>query len=85
MQTILIQILLIALLSIVIKDLIQLKRYKWWNIPIFLYATYCEYSAFYNLIGSLKEHFLIFLTGIILIQLGAIFFLLVKNFRYIER
>lgn len=82
---ILIQIFLIVLLSIIIKDLIKSKRYKWWNIPILLFVTYCECSHFYDLIGPLREHSLIFLTGIILIQLGAIFFLFVKNFKYIER
>jgi len=82
---ILCQVFLIILLSIIIKDLIKLKRYKWWCIPIFLYVTYCEYYGFYIYLGTpSKNTSIIFLTSIILLQLGATGFLLIKNCKNIE-
>jgi hypothetical protein len=74
------------MLCVIIKDLIKSERYSWWTIPVFLYIVYVEYTGFYNLLGNpIGNHFIIFLTGISLIQLGAIGFLMLKNIKNIER
>lgn len=82
---ILCQLFLIILLSIIIKDLIKLKKYKWWCIPIFMYVTFSEYYRFYRYLEHpFKNNPILFLTGIVLLQLGATGFLLIKNCKNIE-
>ena len=80
MSSILIQIFTIILLVIVIKDIICMKNYKKWIIPIYLFILYSEYRFFYNLLIIPGNEFLKFLCDITMLLLGSAGYLLIRFF-----
>lgn len=81
MGVIFIQIFIIVLLIITIKDIYKTHTYPKWCIFIYMFVLYSEYSGFHNLLKLPEQYFLKFLSGVIIFLLGSLGFMLIKFYR----
>ena len=81
MGAIFIQIFIIVMLIIAIKDIHKEHTYPKWCIFIYAFVLYREHLGFCNLLQLPEQYFLKFLCGITIFLLGYLGFMLIKFYR----